>query len=66
MPISPGIKQYIATDYDIVKGIKEVKSSDLEMQASWVRAHQGKKTAVDLLPLDTQSNICADADVTSF
>eukprot|EP00957_Ditylum_brightwellii_P149007 11345237-Ditylum_brightwellii.AAC.1 len=66
MPINPGIKHYIAADYDIVKEIEEVKISGLDMQASWVKAHQDKKTAVDLLPLDDQLNVCADADVTSF
>eukprot|EP00957_Ditylum_brightwellii_P090096 6861360-Ditylum_brightwellii.AAC.1 len=66
MPIGSGIKHYIPADYDIVKEIEEVKRLDLDMQASWVKAHQDKKTAVDLLPLDAQLNVCADADVTSF
>eukprot|EP00957_Ditylum_brightwellii_P190055 14468528-Ditylum_brightwellii.AAC.1 len=48
----PGIKQYTTTDYDIRKELDEVKRSGLDMQASWVKAHQDKKTAVDCLPLD--------------
>eukprot|EP00957_Ditylum_brightwellii_P051860 3932809-Ditylum_brightwellii.AAC.1 len=56
MPISPGIKQYITTDYDIVKEIEEVKRLSLDMQASWVKAHKDKKTAIDLLLFDAQLN----------
>eukprot|EP00957_Ditylum_brightwellii_P003726 282977-Ditylum_brightwellii.AAC.1 len=32
----------------------------------WVKAHQDKKTPVDLLSLDAQLNVKADADVTEF
>eukprot|EP00957_Ditylum_brightwellii_P035264 2674672-Ditylum_brightwellii.AAC.1 len=62
----PGNKHYTTTYYDIAKKIDEVKRASLDMQASWVKAHQEKKTAVDCLPLDAQLNICADVDVTSF
>eukprot|EP00957_Ditylum_brightwellii_P199681 15222108-Ditylum_brightwellii.AAC.2 len=66
MLISPGIKHYIAADFDIVKEIEEVKSSGLDMQANCFKAHQDKKIAVDFLTLDVQLIVHADADVTSF
>eukprot|EP00957_Ditylum_brightwellii_P040908 3097311-Ditylum_brightwellii.AAC.1 len=51
-PFDPGIKHHTTTDYDIAKEIDEVKRSGLEMQASWVKAHQDKKKAVDRLLLN--------------
>eukprot|EP00957_Ditylum_brightwellii_P086220 6560967-Ditylum_brightwellii.AAC.1 len=41
----PGIKHYTTTDYSIAKEIDTVKKLGLDMQASWVKAHQDKKTA---------------------
>eukprot|EP00957_Ditylum_brightwellii_P059353 4506130-Ditylum_brightwellii.AAC.1 len=55
-PFVPGIKHYTTTDYDIAKEIIEVKRSGLDMQASWVKAHQDKKTSVDRLPLNDRLN----------
>eukprot|EP00957_Ditylum_brightwellii_P091651 6978774-Ditylum_brightwellii.AAC.1 len=52
----PGIKHYITADYNIAKEIDTVKKSDLNMQASWVKAHQDNKTAIDQLLLDAQLN----------
>eukprot|EP00957_Ditylum_brightwellii_P061496 4667627-Ditylum_brightwellii.AAC.1 len=43
-PVPPGIKQYVAADYDIVKEIKVVMESGIDMQAEWVKAHQDNTT----------------------
>eukprot|EP00957_Ditylum_brightwellii_P193041 14698547-Ditylum_brightwellii.AAC.1 len=66
IPVPPGIKHYIAADYDIVKEIKVVMNSGINMHAEWVKAHQDNKTSIQSLPLEAQLNVQADANVTSF
>eukprot|EP00957_Ditylum_brightwellii_P070826 5382224-Ditylum_brightwellii.AAC.1 len=55
--IGPGIKHYTTADYDIAKEIDTVMKSGLDMQASWVKAHQDSNTAINRLPLEAQLNI---------
>eukprot|EP00957_Ditylum_brightwellii_P053297 4040791-Ditylum_brightwellii.AAC.1 len=62
----PGIKHYTTTDYDIAKEIGKVKKSGLDMQISWVNAHQDNTTAIDQPTLEAQLNVHADTNVTSF
>eukprot|EP00957_Ditylum_brightwellii_P117414 8955579-Ditylum_brightwellii.AAC.1 len=65
-PVPPGIKQYVAADYNIVKEIEVVMKSRIDMQAEWVKAHQDNTTEIQLLPIEAQLKVQADADVTSF
>eukprot|EP00957_Ditylum_brightwellii_P124271 9472883-Ditylum_brightwellii.AAC.1 len=62
----PGIRYYTTADYDIAKEIHTVQKSGLDIQASWVKAHQDNNKAIDQLPLEAQLNVRADANVTSF
>eukprot|EP00957_Ditylum_brightwellii_P018606 1397937-Ditylum_brightwellii.AAC.1 len=52
----PGMKHYTTADYEIVKEIDTVKKPGLDMQASWVKAHEDDNTAIDQLPLEAQLN----------
>eukprot|EP00957_Ditylum_brightwellii_P203710 15335888-Ditylum_brightwellii.AAC.1 len=65
-PVPPGIKQYVAVDYNIVKEIVVVKESGIKMEAEWVKAHQDDTTELQLLPIQAQLNVQADINVTSF
>eukprot|EP00957_Ditylum_brightwellii_P108563 8280484-Ditylum_brightwellii.AAC.1 len=56
----------LTADYDLVKEIKVVKSRGLDLHMEWVKAHQDESTPVELLPLEAQLNVKADADVTDF
>eukprot|EP00957_Ditylum_brightwellii_P007181 545327-Ditylum_brightwellii.AAC.1 len=62
----PGIKHYTTADYDIAKEIDTVMKSGMDMQVSWVKAHQDNNTAIDQLTLEAQLNERTDANVTSF
>ena len=53
-------------DYDLIKEIEVVKSRGVDLHMEWVKAHQDKSTPVELLPLEAQLNVKADADVTDF
>eukprot|EP00957_Ditylum_brightwellii_P119645 9128541-Ditylum_brightwellii.AAC.1 len=64
--IDPGIMACMTADYNLVKEIEVVKSKGLDLHMEWVKAHQDKKTLVDLLSLKAQLNVKADADVTEF
>jgi hypothetical protein len=64
--IDPGVTTCLTADYDLAKEIEVVKSKGINLHMEWVKAHQDNSTPVELLPLEAQLNVIADADVTAF
>jgi hypothetical protein len=62
----PGVKEHVSPDFDLIHEIRSTKHNLPEFTATWVKAHQDDGTALEDLPLDSQLNVMADADVNSF
>eukprot|EP00957_Ditylum_brightwellii_P162838 12400250-Ditylum_brightwellii.AAC.1 len=64
--ISPGIASYIAAEYNLTQKIMAFKKEVINISTTWVKAHQDDKTAMELLPPDTQLNVQPDKDIAIF
>eukprot|EP00957_Ditylum_brightwellii_P004663 354489-Ditylum_brightwellii.AAC.1 len=64
-PTCPGLKAHLCADYDIAAEVQK-KTSDPNLNVSWVKAHQDKETPIANLTLDVMLNCTANKDAENF